>query len=483
MCFMNLRKKTLNGLIWTFSQQFGIQIISFFITLVLARILGPSEFGIIAMLSVFVAVGGLLVDGGLTSSLIRTNRANHKDYSTVFFFNLGGSLFIYVLVYFLAPLISNFYKQEILTSILRVYSIVFIINAFYEIQNARLVKVMNFKTQAFIQIPSVLISGLLGILLAIYGFGVWSLVWMNISQSFLITIFHWVFSKWRPSLVFDLTCFKKHFHFGYKMTLSGLLEIIYKNIYVLIIGKNYSATQLGYYARADSISQLPTNNIFNAINSVTYPMFSSISDDNIRLKMVYKKLVQQVLFWNASILILLVVIAEPLFGFLLTDKWLPAVPYFQILCLAGILYPLHAYNHNILKVKGRSDLVLKIEFVKKTIAVLGILLIIPYGIYGLLFFQLAFSILSCFINSYYSGILINYSIKEQLADIFPSILLSILTGLICYFLDSLLKPIIPLSDLEKLIFNSLLFYSLFMSSSYFLHFTAVSDFKQLILKR
>lgn len=480
---MNLRKKTLDGLIWTFSQQFGAQIISFFITIFLARILAPAEFGIIAMLSVFVAVGGLLVDGGLSSSLIRTGRANQKDYSTVFFFNLGGSLIIYVLIYFMAPLISSFYKQEILTSVLRVYSIVFIINAFYEIQNARLVKVMDFKTQALIQLPSVLTSGLIGILLAINGFGVWSLVWMNISQSFLITVFHWVFSKWRPSLIFDTSCFKKHFHFGYKMTLSGLLELIYKNIYVLIIGKSYSAAQLGFYSRADSISQLPTNNIFNAINSVTYPMFASISEDNIRLKMVYKKLVQQVLFWNASILILLVVIAEPLFRFLLTEKWLPAVPYFQILCLAGILYPLHAYNHNILKVKGRSDLILKIEFVKKAIAVSGILLVIPFGILGLLYFQLAFSIFSCFINSYYSGILINYSIKEQLADIFPAVSLSIVIGLICFFLDTFLLVLIHFSDLERLIFNSLLFYTLYMSSSYFMQFTAISDFKQLILKR
>lgn len=480
---MNLRKKTINGLIWTFTQQFGVQAISFIITIVLARILGPSEFGIIAMLAVFIAVGGLLLDGGLTSSLIRTGRANHKDYSTVFFFNLGGSIVIYGLVYFLAPIISSFYKQEILISVLRIYSIVFIINAFYEIQNARLVKVMNFKTQALIQIPSVLTSGLIGIFLAKNGFGVWSLVWMNISQSFLITLFHWIFSKWRPSMIFDAKSFKTHFHFGYKMTLSGLLDIIYKNIYVLIIGKNYSTTQLGYYSRAESISQLPTNNIFNAINSVTYPMFASISEDNIRLKTVYKKLVQQVLFWNASILILLLVVAEPLFRFLLTEKWLPAVPYFQILCLAGILYPIHAYNHNILKVKGRSDLILKIEFVKKIIAVTGILLIIPFGIFGLLYFQLAFSILSCFINSYYSGVLINYSIKEQITDVYPAIFLSILTGLVCYFLDSFLITIFHFSDLERLIFISLFYYSLFMSSSYFMQFTAISDFKQLILKR
>ena len=435
------------------------------------------------MLSVFVAVGSLLVDGGLSSSLIRTGMANQKDYSTVFFFNLGGSLIIYAIIFFIAPLISNFYHQDILTRVLRVYSIVFIINAFYEIQNARLVKVMNFKTQALIQVPSVLASGLLGIILAINGYGVWSLVWMNISQSFLTTIFHWVFSKWRPSLIFDLESFKKHFHFGYKMTLSGLLEIIYKNIYVLIIGKNYSAAQLGFYSRADSISQLPTNNISIAINSVTYPMFASISDDNTRLKMVYKKLMQQVIFWNASVLVLLVVIAEPLIRFLITEKWLPAVPYFQILCLAGILYPLHAYNLNILKVKGRSDLILKLEFIKKVIAVIGILLIIPFGIYGLLYFQLIFSVGSCYINSYYSGELINYPVKEQLADISPAILLSVCTGLLCFFTDAFLIQIFHLSDFGRLVFISLFFYFIYLTISYFMQFNAIYDFKQLVLKR
>lgn len=480
---MSLRKKTLNGFVWTFSQQFGVQVISFLITIVLARILGPAEFGIIAMLSVFIAIGGLLVNSGLSSSLIRSSKANQKDYSTVFYFNLAGSIAIYVLAFFLAPFIAVFYKMEVLNEVLRVYSIVFIINAFYEIQSARLVKIMDFKTQALIQVPSVLISGLIGILLAINGFGVWSLVWMHISSSFFISIFHWLFSKWRPSLIFDSISFKKHFHFGYKMTLSGLLEILYKNIYVLIIGKNYSATQLGFYSRADSISQLPSNNIFNAINTVTYPMFASISDDDFRLKTVYKKLVQQVIYWNASVLILLIIIAEPLFSFLLTEKWLPAVPYFQILCLAGILHPLHAYNHNILKVKGRSDLILRLEFIKKFIAILGILLIIPFGIYGLLYFQLAFSILSCFINSYYSGMLINYPIKEQLKDISPAIFLSILTGLCCFFIEGVLEDFVFISDLERLIFNSLMFYILYMTSSYLMQFTAIFDFKQLILKR
>ena len=448
---MNLKEKTLAGLAWSFSQQFGVQLISFFITIILARILAPAEFGLIAMLSVFIAIGGLLVEGGLSSSLIRTAETTQKDYSTVFFFNLGGSVVIYLVVFFLAPYIADFYDQAILIKVVRVYSLIFILNAFYEIQNARLMKIMNFRTQTLIQVPSVLVSGVLGVVMALNGFGVWSLVWMNIVQSFLITVSHWIYSEWRPSFIFDKRCFKKHFHFGYKMTLSGLLDVIYKNIYVLIIGKNYSATQLGYYSRADSISQLPAGNISAALNKVTYPMFASISTDDIKLKKVYKKLMQQVIFWNASILILCAVIAEPLFRFLITDKWLPAVPYFQILCISCIFYPLHAYNLNILKVKGRSDLFLKLEFIKKSLSIIGILLVIPFGIYGLLYFQLFFNVIAFYINSIYSGKLINYPVREQVTDILPAVILSAITGWFCSMLDAFLLNTFHFSDIVRLI--------------------------------
>lgn len=480
---MSLREKTLVGLAWTFSQQFGIQGISFFITIILARILAPAEFGLIAMLSVFIGIGGLLVDGGLSSSLIRTETPTQRDYSTVFIFNLVGSIIIYLLVYLAAPLIAEFYHQAVLSKIIRVYSVVFILNAFYEIQNARLMKIMNFKIQTLIQVPSVLASGLVGVIMALNGFGVWSLVWMNILQSFLTSIFHWIYSGWRPSLIFDRDCFRKHFHFGYKMSLSGLLEVIYRNIYVLIIGKNYSVTQLGFYARADSISQLPTTNISVAINKVTYPMFASISHDSVKLKIVYKKLMQQVVFWNALILVLSAVIAEPLFRFLLTDKWLPAVPYFQILCISGIFYPLHAYNLNILKVKGRSDLLLKLEFFKKTISVIGILSVIPFGIYGLLYFQLLFNLLACYINSIYSGRLINYPVKEQLTDILPTLILTACTGLFCSFLDVFLLNKFQLPDLGRLIIDSAFFFSFYLSLSHLMQFNAMYDFKQLVLRR
>lgn len=480
---MSLRRKTLAGLIWTFSQQFGVQFISFFITIILARILAPSEFGLIAMLSVFISIGNSLMESGLTSSLIRATDADQKDYSTIFFFNLIGSIVIYGIVYFLAPLVSLFYHQEILTNILRVYALSFILNAFFEVQNARLTKDMNFRLQMLIQVPAVLFGGILGIALASLGFGVWSLVWMNLFQSFLITAQHWIFSGWRPDFVFDKVSFKKHFHFGYKMTLSGVLETIYKNIYVLIIGKNYSAAQLGYYSRADSISQLPIGNISAALNKVTYPMFSSISDDNTKLKNVYKKLMQQVIFWNAPALIFLCVIAEPLFRFLITEKWLPSVPYFQILCIAGIMYPLHSYNLNILKVKGRSDLILKLELIKKTISIIGILCIIPFGIYGLLYFQVLFNFIGYYINSIYSGKLINYPIKEQIEDLYPTIGLSACIGILCYFFDSFLARSFNIPDLVRIMIAGIVYLFTYLGCSNLIQLTAINDFKQLILRR
>jgi O-antigen/teichoic acid export membrane protein len=478
---MSLKQKTLSGLIWTFIQQFIVQLISFCITIILARILLPKEFGLLAMLSVFIAVGNSLLEGGLTSSLIRSSGLSQEDYSTVFFFNLGGSVVIYLLVFMMAPYISAFYHQDILTLVLRIYALDFILNAFFGVQNARLTKEMNFKIQMAIQIPSVFIGGLLGVSLALNGFGVWSLVWMNLLQSFISTLLHWMYSGWLPSPVFSKRCFKQHFHFGYKMTLTGLLDILYRNIYVLIIGRYFSITQLGFYSRADSVSQLPVSNISAVINKVTYPMFATIVNDDLQLKRVYKKLMQQVLFWNAPVLIFLAVVAEPLFRLLLTSKWLPAVPYFQILCMAGVIYPLHAYNLNILKVKGRSDLILKLEMIKKVLCVAGILSVVSFGIYGLLYFQLGFNFLGYYINSIYSSKLINYPVREQISDIFPILVISFLSGIFCYALDHFcLQYLLP--DILRILIDGLCFSLIYLGSSSLSKLSAIHDFKQLILK-
>ncbi|WP_316748963.1 lipopolysaccharide biosynthesis protein [Pedobacter gandavensis] len=479
---MSLREKTISGIIWSLTQQFSSKLVGFVITIVLARILTPAEFGLIAMLSVFIALGNTLLDSGLTSSLIRSSEVSQNDYSTVFYFNLLGSVLLYLILYFSAPWIALFYHQPVLSSIVRVYGLTLILNAFFVVQSTRLIKDMKFKIQTNIQIPSAIIAGILGVVLAKMGYGVWSLVWMALLNAFLSTVFNWIYSDWRPSLVFDKVSFKHHFHFGYKMTLSGILETAYQNIYTLIIGKYYSATQLGFYSRADSISQLPISNISAAINKVTYPMFSQIAENNEQLKRVNKKVTQQVIFWNAPILIFLCIVAEPLFRFLLTDKWLPAVPYFQILCLTGIMYPLHSYNLNILKVKGRSDLFLKLEIVKKVIGAIGIISVIPFGIYGLLYFQMGFSFLGFYINSVYSGKLIGYPAKEQVMDILPTIALSAFIGISTYLFDKYFMIPLLFPDLARIIVVFLFYFSIYLGFSNFINLSAIIDFKLLVKK-
>lgn len=480
---MSLTYKARSGIIWSIGQQFSVKFINLFITIILARLLSPAEFGLIAMLSVFIAIGNSLMDSGLTSSLIRTRMAGQRDYSTIFFFNLLGSIVVYGLLFFAAPFISEFYRQPQLTNIVRVYGLTFLINAFFSIQSTLLTKELKFKLQTVIQIPSVILGGCLGVYLARTGHGTWSLVWMSLLSAAISTVLHWFYSDWRPRWLFSRKSFRKHFHFGYKMTLSGLLDTVYQNIYTVIIGRFYAAAQLGFYARADSLSQLPIGIISTAINKVTYPMFSNISNDDVKLKMVYKRLMQQVLFWNAPVLIFLALIAQPLISLLLTDKWLPAVPYFQILCIAGILYPLHAYNLNILKVKGQSSQFLKLEIVKKVLSVIGIIAVIPFGIMGLLYFQLFFTVFAYYINSIYSGRLINYPLKEQLYDIAPILMLSGILGVACYGLDSWFLAQHNINHFLRIICLSVIYAGLYLGISNAIRLAALTDFKQLILKQ
>lgn len=431
----SLRNRAISGVFWTLSQQVSVKLIGFIVQIILARLLLPKAFGFIAMLEIFITVGNSLMDCGISSSLVRTKDADQKDYSTVFFINLFNSLIIYAIIFFCAPLIATFYDMPLLSLLVRVYALSFIINALVGVHNARLTKFMSFKLQTFIQLPSVIIGGITGIVLAYSGYGVWSLVWMNLVQSFIFMVQHWVRTDWRPQFIIDIPRLKYHLNFGYKLTFIGLLNAIYDNIYSILIGKFFSATQLGFYNRARAFQYLPSKNLGMALQKVMYPTFSSIQNDNVKLKSLYKKVMQQALFWMAPLMITLCVIAKPLFSFVLTDKWLPAVPYFQILTVGGILFPLNQYNVNILWVKGNSGLMLKLGICKKAIFTIGIITTIPFGIIPMVIWQSVFSILSLFINGHYSGRYIQYPVKEQLKDMLPILLLSLFVGGIIWLIN------------------------------------------------
>ena len=479
---MSLRKQALTGMMWTFAQGFSTQGIGFLISVVLARILLPAEFGIIGMIAIFMGIGGALVDSGLASSLIRTPDADQEDFSTVFYFNIIGSIFIYFILYLTAPFIASFFNQPILTNITRVYGISFIINTFSTIQLTRLTQRMDFKTQLKVSVPALIGGGVLGIILAYMGFGVWSLVWMRLFQSLLSSIQLWIVSKWRPSLIFNVVKFKYHFNFGYKLLLSGLLDTIFTNSYTVIIGKLFPPAQLGFYTRANSVIQLPVENISGALNKVTYPLFASIKDDNERLKKVYKQIMQMVTFLIAPILIIMGVLASPLFRFVFTEKWLPAVPYFQILCISGILYPFHVYNLNILNIKGRSDLFLKLEIYKKILLVITVLVSIQFGMYGLLWGIVISSTLALFINTHYSGKFIHYNGFEQIRDVAPILLIALVAGILTLVADKIMFNQGTM-DIFRIILGGTIGVLSYLFISVTFKIQSIQDLKTIILKQ
>lgn len=434
----SLRAKTISGMFWSLLQGVGGRGISFIITIILARILTPEIFGLVGMLAIFMQVSQALVVAGFNEALIQKKDTDEEDYSSVFWINLIVSMLLYAVLFFAAPFISDFYNQPILTQLTRVAALIFIINAFSYVQDARLRKQMRFKTLTIIHLPAVVIAGTVSIVMAVMGFGVWSLLVLELIARFIYAIQIWIYTKWKPLFVFNWAKAKGLFSFGGKLMLSSILDKIYTNIYLVIIGKFFPLSSVGFYQTAGKVVLTPSTTLSNAVNNVAFPTFSLIQDDNKRLKAGYKKIIKQLLFWVCPAFILAAVLAVPLFRFVFTEKWLPAVPYFRILCIVGILYPLNAYNLNIVNVKGRSDLFLKLEIIKKVFTTIGIIVAIPYGIWALLFIQAISSIFAYFINSYYSGQFIQYDLFEQIKDITPTVLLSIGVGGVTFLMDQAL---------------------------------------------
>jgi O-antigen/teichoic acid export membrane protein len=428
----SLRHKTIAGIIWTSFQQFfkvGIQTIN---TLVLAWFLLPEDFGLVAMISVFFAIAGSLADFGFTEALIQKKEVSQTDYSTAFYINLVIGFIAYVLLFALAPYIASFYNEPRLVVLVRIVGLVVIINSFQIVQVADLTRKLNFKAIFRITLASAIFSSAVAISMAAMGFGVWSLVAQMLSSSFAITALHWILNNWRPSMDFSIESFNKMFGFSSKLLVSGLIDTVYQNIYVIIIGKLFLATLVGYYFFAQKIQMLVLNQLFNSVQRVTYPILSSMQDDSSNLKKFYQKVIQVMTYIIFPCLIALAVLAKPLFCLLLNEKWLPAVPYLQLLCIQGLLYPLHSINLNILKVKGRSDLFLYLELIKKLMVVIVIFISVRFGIFGILIGQIVSSVISYIPNSYFSVQLINYSIPEQLHDFVPALLLSIAMGVLMY---------------------------------------------------
>lgn len=467
----SLRDKTISSVFWSALQKIGSRGVSLIASILLARLLTPKDFGLIGMLTVFIAVSQTLVEGGFNKALIQKKEVTEEDFSSVFYINLVLSCFLYIVLFFTAPLIANFYEQPILVSMTRVLSLVFVINAFSYVQRAKLERNLRFKTLMFIHLPSTIISGVVAIIMALTGFGVWSIVGQQIVMRVAYTIQIWIYAKWKPLLLFNKDKAKELFKYGGNLMVVDLINTIYKNIYLIVIGRFYSAASLGFFQNAQSLIKMPTSTLSGILKSVTFPVFSSIQDDKVTLKKGYKKAMQQLVFWLAPIIFLAVALADPLFRFVLTDKWLPAVPYFRVLSVLAIFGPLNAYNQDIINVKGESRLFLKINIWKKIITTIGIIVTIPFGVFIMACFRSFTSLMNFFINTHYSGGFINYKVKEQLRDIMPTLLLSAGIAIGVYFFNRVLE--IP--DILRLIIGFGIGIGLYWFITFYFKFSAYKD--------
>jgi O-antigen/teichoic acid export membrane protein len=435
----SLQQKTATGVFWNFLELTGRQGINVLVTLLLARFLTPGDFGLVAMLSVFFSIANALMDAGFRQALIRKKDATPVDYSTMFYTNLALGLLSYGLLFISAPAIASFYKEPRLILLTRIVGIVVLINSFQFVQVVELTRRLDFKTQFKVTVPAGVISGLVAVIMATKGFGVWSLVAQMLISPLLITASLWGINKWRPSLVFSIESFSELFIFGSKLFLSGVLDIVFRNAYVIVIGKFFAATVVGWYFFATKVIEVVLGQLSGSIQKATYPALASIQDDDARLKNAYRKVIKATVYVVFPAMTFLAALAEPLFRLLLNPRWLPAVPYLQLLCVSALVYPLHVVNLNILKVKGRSDLFLYLEILKKGIIVVVIFLSIRFGIYGLLLGQIATSFLAYIPNSYFSAKLISYPAKEQLVDVLPTLGIALFSGGIV-FATGLLQP-------------------------------------------
>lgn len=445
----SLRSLTVKGMIWGAVGKVAGQGGQFVISIVLARILMPEDFGLIGMLTIFIAISGSFIDSGMSSGLIQKKNRTDVDFSTVFIFNFIVSISFYLILFFSASLIAKFYSMPQLIPLTRVLALNIVINALAIVQRTRLIIDINFKTISKIDVVSLIIGGIIAIILAIKGMGVWALVMQNIIGSVISTILLWVTKKWKLSFIFSRQSFKNLFGFGSKLLITSIIRQIMQNIYNLIIGRVYLASELGYYTKAKGFAQLTSGTVSSILNQVTYPILASLQDDKQRLVSVYKRLIKMISFLIFPAMTLVALLADPFIRIFLTDKWEPAIILLQLICFAWIFNPISAINLNILNSIGRSDLFLKVDITKIPIVIITLFITVPLGVKAIVIGNVVTHVIAFFINAYMPGKLFGYGAINQLRDMAPIFLA---TGIMAFtvflatsFIDNLyLKLIVGL---------------------------------------
>lgn len=475
----SLKHKTVSGLSWSFVDTMAGQGISFIVGIILARLLTPEEFGLIGMITIFIAISTSFIDSGFRNALIRKKDCTQKDYSTVFFFNLSVGILFFLILFFSAGAISRFFEEPQLLPLVRVLGLTLIIDSLTIIQRTILIKRIDFKLQAKISLIAAIGSGIIAIWLAYRGFGVWALVAQRLINQALNSLFLWLWNQWIPHLIFSIQSFKELFGFGSKLLISGLIDTAYRNIYYLVIGKFFSAETLGYYTRADSFKQLPANNLLSIISRVTYPVLSSIQEDIPRLRRTYQQMIRTIMFFTFTLILGMGAVAEPMIYTLIGPQWAPAILYLQILVFQGMMYPLQALNLNMLQVQGRSDLFLYLEIIKKVLAVPIIIIGIAWGIKWMLIGMVINSQIAYYLNSYWSGRSIGYSYQQQIVDILPSFFMALSMAVLVY-IQGLFLPFSHPVNLIIQIISGAIYIILF---SEIIRFRDYISLKKLILEK
>lgn len=428
----NIRGKALSGIAWGMMEKLSLQIFGFVQGVILARLLSPSDYGLIAMVGIFVLLSYTFVDAGFGTALIQKHDRTEKDYSTVFVLNLSISFIISLILFFCAPIIADFYGEKLLIKIVRVYSLLIFLSSLIAIQDVRLSIYLEFKKKSIINIVTTVVSGLFAILMAFMGYGVWSLLIPQFVMLITKCSFYWHFQHWIPKFYFSKQSCKELFGFGSKILASSILATFFENIYSLVIGKVFSAKALGFYSRADGYANLPVKTITGVIDSVTYPVLSKYQDDDKLLISAFGRMLRIAAYIIFPIMIGIGVLAKPLIIVLVTEKWLPCVVYLQLLCLARMWWHVHVLNLNILKAKGYSDLFFRLEIIKKILIIVLLIATVPFGIMAMCIGSIVSAFISMCINSYYTGKLFQFGIMKQMKEMLPSILYSLVMGAIMY---------------------------------------------------
>ena len=429
------KNKVISSLIWKFLERGGVQGVQFVLSIILARLVTPEDYGVIAILLVFIQIATVFIQSGFNTALIQKKESDDLDFSSIFYLSLFVAGILYVVLFFASPFVAKFYKSETLTQLLRVISLTLFFGAVNSVQNAYVSKTMQFRRFFFSSMGAVIGSGIVGIVMAYKGFGVWALVAQQLVRDFLICIILWFTVKWRPMFIFSFARVKTLFSFGWKLLVSALLDTVFRNIYNLIVGRIYDKETLGYFNRGHQFPQVIAANLDGAIQSVMLPTLSSHNDNPVEIKRLTRRSISMSAFLLMPCMFGLAAVAEPLVKVLLTDKWLPCVPFLQLACISYAIYPIHTANLTGINALGRSDVFLKLEIIKKIITILNIVITIPLGIYAMAIGQVISAFIASFINAWPNKNLMNYTYFEQWKDLMPSFLSSIIMAVCVWFIN------------------------------------------------